>query len=227
MTFTPTDATSQGKGELLRALLNNLGLPLVGTSMGQGELLASIADAAAALGPAGSGGGIQPSNAIAATMPRSNISSDSIAIASGTMQVAAVYLTKGQVVNNVVWTSGGTAGADLTHQWAVLLNSSLKVVAATADQTTAAIAAHTAYSIALTSAYTVPTSGIYYIGLMVAESGGTEPTATGTSAANAFTNNLAPKTAGTSNTGATTPLAVGATATAITATADTIYAYLT
>jgi hypothetical protein len=223
MTFTPPDATSQGKGELLRALLNNLGLPLVGTSMGDGELLASIADAAAAIGPASDG----PSNAIAATMPRNNISSDSIAIASGTIQAASVYLTKGMVVNNIVWASGGTAGATLNHQWAVLLNSSLKVVAATADATSAAIAAHTAYTLPLTAAYTVPTSGIYYIGLMVSNNAGTEPTATGTSAANAFTNNLAPKAAGTSSTGQTTPLAVGATATAITATADTIYAYLT
>lgn len=222
----PADATSLGKGELLRALLNNLGIATANISEGQGELLALIADAAAGVGPAGSPL-LLPSTAIAGTLPRSLVASDSIAIASGTLQVAAVYLTKGQVVNNIVWMSGGTAGATLNHQWGVLLNSALTVVAATADKTSAAIAAHTAYSLALTSAYTVPASGIYYIGIMVSNSAGTEPTASGASAANAASNNLAPKLAGTSNTGATTPLAVGATATAITATADTIFAYLT
>lgn len=225
MAHTYADATSQGKGELLTALLNNLGVSTANISKGEGELLALIADAAA--GMQNGAGSIQPTGSVAATVDRSSITSDSIAIATGTIQVAAVYLFKGQVINNVVWYSGGTAGATLNHQWAVLANSSLKVVAVTADHTSAAIAAHTAYTLALTAAYTVPASGVYYIGLMVSNNAGTEPTASGLSAANAASNNLAPKLAGTSSTGQTTPPALGATLTAITATADTIYAYLT
>jgi hypothetical protein len=139
-----------------------------------------------------------------------------------------VYLTRGTVINNIVWLSGSTAGVTMTHQWGVVANSARSVVAVTADGVAAAIGANATITYPITSpaaSYTVPTSGLYYIGVMVAAT--TPPTFAGATGGNAASSAIPPILAGTSNSGATTPPALAATLTAITATANVTYIYLT
>lgn len=221
MPNTSADALSQGKGEILRAWLNNLGISA--TSLGEGELMVQLANFGALEGSQGRQ--LSPSNAVAATGSR-NTGSQTIVVASGTLQLTGIFLVKGMVISNVNFITGSTAGATLTHQWAGIYTPARVLAAVSADGTSTAMAANTQLTYALSAAYTVPTSGLYYVGLLVTN-GATQPTFSGTSGANAAGNALVPILAGTSNTGLTTPQTVGTTATAITATADMIYFYLT
>jgi hypothetical protein len=220
------DVTSQGKGEILRQWLLNLGV--TPSSLGEGELNALLADAAASMGAQGSFD-LSPANAVAATLSRPAVSSQAIALASGTIGMAAVYLTKGQVINNIVVFTGSQAGATLTHQWAVLCTGPASApvpVAASVDGTSAAIGANAAITFAMTSAYTVATSGIYYIGVMVAN-GGTQPNFAGAVAGNVATATVPPIIGGTSSTGQTTVPALGTALTTITPTVNILYCYIT
>lgn len=231
MPNTPTDTTSQGRGEILRAWLNNLGITAF-PSLGEGELMVALANASATQNAQGNTD-LAPANAITASLARSGVSSQTLALATGTLGLTAVYLTKGQTVNNLNVLTGSTAGAGLTHQWAALYNSALLLVAVSADGTSAAIAANTvlSYPIANVAAgaatsYIIPTSGIYYIGILVTN-GTTQPTFAGSTSGNAASNAIVPILSGTSNTGLTTPPTFPTTATAITATAGVLYVYVT
>lgn len=223
MSNTPADILSQGEGEIFRAWLNNLGI--AAPSMGKGELMSSLANAAATSGSQGRG--VQPSNTIAASLPRTQVTSAAIAPASGTLQMVGVYLIKGQLISNVNWQTGSTAGATLNHQWAGLYTPARVLVAVSADGTSTAIGANSTITFALATPYTVPTSGLYYVGVLVTNNSGTQPTSAGLSLGNANTSKIVPILGGTSNTGLSTPQALGTTATAITGTADLIYVYLT
>lgn len=223
-TFPTTVTPAISVGEGMRDLLQNLGVTPTNL-YGEGELLAAIANAVAGTSPVG-GISLAPANTLAQTLPRSGVTSAAIAVATGTLQLEAVYLTQGQVISNITYVSGTTAGATLNHQWGVLATSALSVVAVSADGTSGAIAASTAITYAFGTPYVVPTTGIYYAGIMVSNNSGTQPSFSGTTAI-AATNNVAPKIGGTSNTSATTPPALAATLTAITGTAGIIYIYLT
>jgi hypothetical protein len=116
--------------------------------------------------------------------PRGNYTnaSDSLGV-SGTVYLVAYYLPAGTQVTNVVFFTGtGTLKTGGTHGWYVLCDSGLTVRAVSADQTDAATVwgtASTSYSLAvLTSGstkYTTTYSGLYYLGIMVAESAGSMP----------------------------------------------------
>jgi hypothetical protein len=220
------DVTSQGKGEILRQWLLNLGV--TPTSFGEGELNALLADAAAGQSAQGNFD-LSPTNAVSATLSRSAVASQSIALATGTIGMAAVYLTKGMVINNISVLTGSTAGVTLTHQWAILCTGPASgpiPVAASVDGTSTAIGANTAITFALSSAYTVTASGVYYIGVMVSN-GATQPTFAGAVAGNVASATIPPIIGGTSSTGQTTVPALGTALTTITPTVNVIYMYLT
>lgn len=226
MANSPADVTSQGKGEILRAWLNNMGVPA--PSMGEGELMSLIANGAILMDASGESN--HPTGTVAATLGRAYVASQTIALASGTLGMAAVTLVKGMVITNINVLTGSTAGATLTHQWAALYSGPAAtpiVVAVSADGTSGAIGANAVLTYALTTPYTVPTSGVYYVGVLVTNNAGTQPTFAGAVAGNVASANIAPILGGTSNTGLTTPQAVGTTATAITGTVNVIYSYLT
>jgi hypothetical protein len=223
---TPADVTSQGKGETLRSWLNNLGV--TATSLGEGELMALLADSAANQGAWGNTD-LAPAGAVAASMGRSGVALQNLALASGTLGMTAVYLTKGTVVTNVNVLTGSTAGGTLTHQWAGLYQgpaATPTLVAVSADGTSAAIGANSAITFALSTPYTVPTSGIWYAGILVTN-GATQPTFAGANGGNVASATLPPILSGTSNTSLTTPQALATVATTITPTVGTIYVWLT
>ena len=92
---------------------------------------------------------------------------------------AAIYLYAGDVVTNLTFTSGATAGGSLTHWFFALYDTQATpaLIAQTADQTSGAWAANTAKTLALAAPYTVPTSGWYQAAVSITAS--TVPTLIG------------------------------------------------
>src|SRR4051812_3187548 len=72
--------------------------------------------------------------------------------ATGTAWATPISLPGGFVVTSITFVSGTTAGATLTHQWFALANSSLKIVAATSDDTSTAWGASTAKTLSIATA---------------------------------------------------------------------------
>jgi hypothetical protein len=145
---------------------------------------------------------------IAETMPRELCPevNSTVPSASGTLFMQAIYLTAGQVINNIILSSGTTAAGTPTNYAAGIFDGTTRnLLANTANQTTTAWAANTVKTIPLTAAFRVPTSGLYYIGFymtattIITMKGGTARTGgqlAGT----------APIISGTSSTGLTTAL---------------------
>lgn len=173
---------------------------------------------------------------LASTMARYTATTIQGTLSSGTLQLVAIGIRAGTVVTNITMFTGTTAKTGGTHGWYVLADNTLTTLGATADQTDAATvwgANSTGYPLPLSSPVIALYTGLYYVGVMVAESAGTMPTflgcanvAAGISAATGISGGL--KYAGASNTGATTPPAAGTALTAITAGSTIIpYAYIT
>lgn len=206
----------------------NIGAALP-ASRGVGELWEAINAQIVAFTPGGGqpSGVVGPATATAETLPRwAGAESETIAQATGSLYLAAVYLPANTIVNSVNFVSGSTGSTGVTHNWGVLASSARKVLGVSVDNTTTDIAANTVQTYALGTAVTIPSSGLYYIGQMMAVAT-TAPTAMGYTGTISTLNAIAPILGGVSNTGATTPPALAATLTAITASASLLYGYTT
>lgn len=138
-------------------------------------------------------------------------------LVSGTMSVVGgLILPADQAISTVHLYSASTAAVEPTHQWVVLMDTSRKILAVSADKLTEAWGANSKKTFTLAASYT-PTfkDEAAYVGVLVTAT--TVPTLRGLETENSFPGNGAPIIAGRSNTGLTTPLAVGETATALTA----------
>jgi hypothetical protein len=103
-----------------------------------------------------------------------------LTLGSSVLRTTAIYLTAGQVVKNITFTTYSTAGASVTGTWAGLFtnaSSTLTLVAATAQQGLSSLAANTVFTWPIatiasgsSSTYTVPSSGLYYVGICVTAS---------------------------------------------------------
>jgi hypothetical protein len=133
---------------------------------------------------------------------------NSIAPDSGTLTIASVFLTAGQAIGHLGMVTSTTAATNPVHWWLAILDNTYKLVATTADQLTGAIAASTWFSIATTATYTATYTGRYYLGVMIANSAGAQPT---------LCSGPLPAAAMITGTGASTPLLGGKSATALTA----------
>jgi hypothetical protein len=167
---------------------------------------------------------------LARTIPPWEVSIGTIAPASGTIQLVPILLAQGTPVANITFMVGGTAKTGGTNGWYVLCDSARKVVTVSANQTDAATTWGTInalQSLPVTTdgstVYSAAYSGLFYIGVMVAQSAGTTPTFAG--GANYYTNVASLLTAGSgqSNSGQTTPPAAGTVLNAIASTAGTNY----
>jgi len=184
--------------------------------------------------PSGGTAGTGPATNVGQTIGRPEAGqSVTIAVASGTLYLAAVNVPVNTVVNNLNFVSGTTASVTVTHNWAVLTNSARVPLAISADNTTTDLAASTVQSYAIANvaagagtSFTTTYSGLYYMGFVIAAS--TQPTMCGYTGAAATVDAIPPIVAGASSTGQTTPTALpGAAYTAITGSASTLYGYLT
>lgn len=103
-------------------------------------------------------------------MRRVEVNADNGAAGTGVMLSTAMFLRKGDVVTNLTFRSGATAGATLTHWWFALYSSAATpaLLAQSADQVAAAWAALTAKTLALASPVTITADGYYWAACMVA-----------------------------------------------------------
>lgn len=163
-----------------------------------------------------------PAGAIAETFSRQNINLGTAALASGALKLTAIYLQAGQVASGIGYISGGTAAVTPTHQWFALYTSALVLCRQTVNDLTTAWAALTLKALALTAPFTVPSSGLYYVGAMVAAA---TPPSILSATSNAAAQAVAPILHGNSASAgltATAPDPAGA----ITANVNPLYAYV-
>lgn len=175
---------------------------------------------------AGSGLPMVRTSALGATFPRYAATVATAAVTtSGTVYLTAITLPGGTTVTNIVTMTGtGTLKTGGTHGWYIICDSARKVRGATADQTDAATVwgtASTEYSIALSAPYVTTYSGLYYIGIMVANSAGSQPNLIASATQAAGITGAAPILCGaTATTGQTTPPATDGSVTIGAITAD-------
>lgn len=171
-------------------------------------------------------------NTLGTTMPRGLAgTATEAALTGGQMTLYPVQLQSGVSVGHLAFVSGTTGASTPTHWWFCLCNSSLGLLAITADQTTTAWAASTVKSLAIanisggaSSTFTTTYTGTHYIGIMM--TGTTVPTLYGwTPAATAVLTQAAAGVIGgkSSTTGLTTPSGFPTTYGAITNSAFEVY----
>lgn len=165
-----------------------------------------------------------PSGCLAETFPRTFLDETNVSLlASGRLSLQAIWLQAGTVITSITFYSATTAAGTPTNQRFALYDSNRNLLAQTNDDTTTAWAANTGKTLNLTSQYTVPSTGLYYLGIMVAAT--TVPTIKGMAAPSASQiHGLAPIINGTSTTGLTTTLPNPAAA--ITVTTTSAYAHV-
>lgn len=168
--------------------------------------------------------------ALGETIPRSQINTASNNATTGTLFCWALELGAGESIGHLATISGNAGITTPTHWWFCLLDSSLNLLAITADQTSTAWAASTEKSLAIATtkegtatSFVTTYSGLYYFGSLQTASGSTMNFSTFTGIA--AVNGLAPILAGTSNTSLTTPFTFPTTCTALTAVVGVGYAY--
>ena len=113
-----------------------------------------------------------PTGLVRSNLDRTDVGSDTAAIATGTMLSASLYLHAGDVVTNLTFTSGATAGASLTHWFFALYDTQTTpaLISQTADQVAAAWAANTSKTLALAAPYMALTSGFHQASVSVTAS---------------------------------------------------------
>jgi hypothetical protein len=151
---------------------------------------------------------------------------------SGDLYIWPVRLGAGESVGHVGFVTTTTAGATLNHWWTCLCDNTYTVQATSADQTSGAIAASTWFSLAMGTAYTATYSGLYYLGVMISDNSGTQPTLCGSAAGPLIammTGTGHPNSilGGQSSTSQTTAPALGTVVTTPTATAAVPYLFCT
>jgi hypothetical protein len=95
--------------------------------------------------------------------------------ASGTLVVMSVSMAAGQSIGHIGWCTGSQAAVNPVHWWACLLDSTFTLRAHTADQLTAPMPASTWQLLPVVTPYVSTYTGVYYLGIMVATSAGTQP----------------------------------------------------
>lgn len=168
--------------------------------------------------------GVGPTGALAETASRDIMTTGSSGLNSGTLRAVAIRLVAGVTLTSATFVSGSQAAVTPTNWWFGLFDGSRVCLRLTADQTNTAWAANTPKTVAFSSTYTPTTSGVYYLGIMMAAA---TPISVVVQTASATLNAIVPIRAGnTSDTGLTTPPNLPFTAGAITASANIIYAYV-
>jgi len=163
------------------------------------------------------GFGSSVGSSVAETIPRMFVTG-SFTPASGGIRTTAVYLYAGQVISNIIFSTGTTASTTVNGTWAGLFTSNatyttFTLVAATAQQSLGSMAATTMFTwpIATIAAgssttYTVPTTGIYYIGACI-----TATTVPSLAALTTTVNTASQPITAAALTGSITPATIGTT----------------
>lgn len=112
---------------------------------------------------------LKPNGVLAESYARDTGTGSQNVLTSGRQSFVAVYLNAGEVVTSITFTSGSSTGASgATNIWFSLYSAAAAKLAVTADDAASGWAVGVRKTLALATPYTVPTSGIYYVGVMVA-----------------------------------------------------------
>jgi hypothetical protein len=169
----------------------------------------------------------QPAAARMENLPRDQVQlSNQAALATGTVRVFPLGVLRGgdtlAALNVIVAT---TASAGITNSWGGIARLSDRAVLAISATSTATTAANTLKTFTFASPFTADKDELL-VGFVMYQAT-TVPSLFGINQGNAVIYSATPVVNGTSNTGATTALSVGATLTAFTADTENIYAYAT
>ena len=151
----------------------------------------------------------EPAGTLACRYPGCDIASSALAAfnLTGQVAVASIGLPKGMTVSNLSMLFGSTGASGATHFWMALLDSSLHVLAVSADGGAASQPQNTFKTVAVTidgtNPYVVAAAGVYYVAASSSAST-TAPTAAGVTAAGAAAG-LSPVICGTAGTQAAPP----------------------
>lgn len=181
---------------------------------------------AAAVVASGAGLSLQvaPAGATGETIPFRQCYTDSGSLVSGTLYCLSIPLQSGVLVSNITMVIGNTPEVGGTHGAYMLLDNTRKVLAVSADQTLNAWSpANTPLGLAMGAPVTTTYTGRYYVG--VYEVATTPSSFAGANTILAGTVGILPVLSGTSNTGLTTPPAVGTVMNALTTFNGDMYAY--
>jgi hypothetical protein len=127
-----------------------------------------------------------PDTLLERSIPRLDAQDVTIALATtGKITTAKVTLETGELVTNLSFISGTTAGVTMTSWWLALWDADNKLVGQTADQVAGAIGASTVFTLPLVTPKRVGSGGICRIGLCIAAA--TVPTVRGITLAPAIT----------------------------------------
>jgi len=113
-----------------------------------------------------------PTGKIAQSFPRNVPLSNTMNYAQGTLLLVGVPLVAGVIINNITFRSGsqGVTSGALVNQWFSLYSPTRNLLGVTNDDTSTAWNANSPKTLNLTAPVTIQTSGIYYAGLVVANS---------------------------------------------------------
>lgn len=167
-----------------------------------------------------------PSGAIYEAWPRNQGSTNSGVLTSGTLRLACpLVIRAGIPITSISFCSATTAAATPTNQWFCLVaQSDRKILAVTANDTTTAWASQTSKTLTIAGGpYTPLADMAVWVGAMVSATTVPSLAALATTGGTA---DRAPITAGNSNTGQTTPMAVGTVVNAPTTGGAAAYCYL-
>lgn len=120
-----------------------------------------------------------PSGLRAQSIRALDCNADLAALTTAVMTSVALPLQVGDLVTNLTFKSGATAGDTLSNWWFALYSPTGALLAQTADQTSTAWAANTVKTLALTTPQRVAAAGVHYAAVMVKAS--TVPTLIGAS----------------------------------------------
>jgi hypothetical protein len=230
ITFS-TPSLGDGKVDVLRQTILNLGGSIATVSGGEGELIQQINNLMNGAIYLDDNVAQAPTNGVA-DIDRRLVTSGTLGFsASGTLQMVGITLPKNLVVSNFNYLTGTQAAITPTNQWAALYDNNRNLLAISANGGAGAIAASTAitYPVANVAAgaatsFVTTYPGMYYFGILVVATGAM-PTLSGGTGLVAATQ-LAPIVAGISNTGLTVPQTFPTVATALTASAIVPYVWV-
>lgn len=163
--------------------------------------------------------GLPPTGVTFETFSRYTGIINAVAPTSGTLRLAAIWLPAGFTVTSISHYSGTTALSLGTspHYWVALYDSARALLRQSTDDTAAVWASGTMKTTNLSSSYVTTYSGLHYIGVLQAMTGGTLASYAGIGTTLATIGNQAPALSGNSSSsglGATAPDPAGAIASA-------------
>jgi len=164
----------------------------------------------------------EPAGTVARTIGRDRVVGGASPV-NGSVYMRMIVLPAGFTASAMTMTTRNSAKTGGTHGWYVITDQYMNVLAVTADQTDAATTwgtTYTPYKLPFANTWGTAYTGIYYAGVMVAETAGTIPAFMSSAAVlSAAYNALPPVLCGNSGAGLTTPPPIGSQLAVITASA--------